>query len=321
MAFVRSWTLRLAVVLVILSWTPLSAAFKFDTGDPDVGNSYPNVGAAIFRYQPPPPFDSQVSYFLQCSGTLVGDPARVFISAAHCFDTLAPLFQSPATRPQNLFVTFAPKQGFLVPLANDFVENSPRAQVIDIIVNPVWHASRGLADDGDVAALLLSIDPGSAQPPVGTLPAPAELPKAHLLDALRDANGLQDQRFTAVGYGATDVFFANDFDPNRFFNGQPKFRNPSGYRHIATEGFLALPQGRGYITLSMNIARGNGGGCYGDSGGPNFLGNTRVIAAITSTGDAMCRSTSVAYRLDDDAAQNFFRLVEQVWGVRLLPGE
>jgi hypothetical protein len=57
----------------------------------------------------------------------------------------------------------------------------------------------------------------------------------------------------------------------------------------------------------MNPATGNGGTCYGDSGGPNFLGDTDVIAAITITGDSVCRSTNVVYRLDTESARAFLR--------------
>jgi secreted trypsin-like serine protease len=49
-------------------------------------------------------------------------------------------------------------------------------------------------------------------------------------------------------------------------------------------------------------ATGNGGTCYGDSGGPNFLGSgsgeTNIVAGTTITGDTPCRSTNVDYRLD-----------------------
>lgn len=44
---------------------------------------------------------------------------------------------------------------------------------------------------------------------------------------------------------------------------------------------------------------------YGDSGGPNFLGDSDVVAATTITGDAVCRSTNVTYRLDTPAARAF----------------
>ena len=55
----------------------------------------------------------------------------------------------------------------------------------------------------------------------------------------------------------------------------------------------------------MNPAKDDGGTCYGDSGGPNFLGDTNIIAAITITGDAVCRSTNVVYRLDTESARAF----------------
>ena len=50
-------------------------------------------------------------------------------------------------------------------------------------------------------------------------------------------------------------------------------------------------------------------GRNGDSGGPNFLGagddETKIVAAITVTGDFMCRATNVVYRLDTDSARTF----------------
>ena len=58
-----------------------------------------------------------------------------------------------------------------------------------------------------------------------------------------------------------------------------------------------------WLRISMNPSTGNGGTCYGDSGGPNFLGTTNIVAAITITGDAVCRSTNVDYRLDTPEAR------------------
>ena len=64
-----------------------------------------------------------------------------------------------------------------------------------------------------------------------------------------------------------------------------------------------------WLRLSQNPATGDGGTCYGDSGGPNFLGagngETDVVAAVTVAGDAVCRSTNVVYRLDTASAQEF----------------
>jgi len=57
----------------------------------------------------------------------------------------------------------------------------------------------------------------------------------------------------------------------------------------------------------MNPATGDGGTCFGDSGGPNFLGSTNTIAATTITGDAVCRATNVDYRLDTASARSFLQ--------------
>jgi len=59
----------------------------------------------------------------------------------------------------------------------------------------------------------------------------------------------------------------------------------------------------------MNPVLGDAGTCYGDSGGPNFLGagatETDIVAATTITGDFMCRATNVVYRLDTASARGF----------------
>jgi hypothetical protein len=60
-----------------------------------------------------------------------------------------------------------------------------------------------------------------------------------------------------------------------------------------------------WLRLSQNNATGDGGTCYGDSGGPNFLGSSGMIAGITITGDSMCFATNVDYRLDTPSARSF----------------
>jgi hypothetical protein len=57
--------------------------------------------------------------------------------------------------------------------------------------------------------------------------------------------------------------------------------------------------------LSMNPSTGNGGTCYGDSGGPHFLGDSNIVVSITVTGDAWCRATDVTYRMDTDSARSY----------------
>jgi V8-like Glu-specific endopeptidase len=117
---------------------------------------------------------------------------------------------------------------------------------------------------------------------------PAKLPAAGSLSALSGS-----QTFTSVGYGAYEVT-----------NG------PGGHQYlyddvrmVATGTLNSINPS--WLRISMNPATGNGGTCYGDSGGPNFLGTTAIVAAITITGDAVCRSTNVDYRLDTQSARAF----------------
>ncbi len=59
----------------------------------------------------------------------------------------------------------------------------------------------------------------------------------------------------------------------------------------------------------MNLSTGNGGTCYGDSGGPHFIHlngvETNIVAAITVTGDTQCKATDKDYRTDTEAARRF----------------
>jgi hypothetical protein len=121
---------------------------------------------------------------------------------------------------------------------------------------------------------------------------PAQLPILGQFESVA-----KDQKFTTVGYG-----------------GQEALNQPGGplighlnTREYAVSTFNAL--GPGYLRLSQNPATGDGGSCYGDSGGPNFLGagskETDIIAGITITGDALCKSTNVIYRLDTESARAF----------------
>ena len=155
--------------------------------------------------------------------------------------------------------------------------------------DPLFANAQG--DAHDIAVVVLAESVAEA--------APASLPAAGLLDAMKAGKTLTNAtRFTAVGYGGEQ----------RSFDGQGKwFIVSHGVREYAVSSFNSL--NKGYLRLSQNPTHGDGGTCYGDSGGPNFLGadagETTTIAAITTTGDTPCASTGVAYRLDTDSARAF----------------
>lgn len=144
--------------------------------------------------------------------------------------------------------------------------------------DPLYNQSQ--SDPHDIAVVVLDKAVKGIQPSL--------LPGA---GSLSDLSG--DQQFTSVGYGAYEVT-----------------KGPGGHqflfndvRMVATGTLNSINPA--WLRISMNPSTGNGGTCYGDSGGPNYLGSTDVIAAITITGDTVCRSTNVDYRLDTESAREF----------------
>jgi V8-like Glu-specific endopeptidase len=147
-----------------------------------------------------------------------------------------------------------------------------------------WHAdpayNKSQSDPHDIAVVVFD------KPVKGI--TPAKLPKAGSLSNLSGS-----QQFTSVGYGAYEV--TNGPGGHQYLY--------NDVRGVATGTLNSI--NNAWLRISMNPSTGNGGTCYGDSGGPNFLGNTNVIAATTITGDAVCRSTNVDYRLDTASARTF----------------
>jgi secreted trypsin-like serine protease len=144
--------------------------------------------------------------------------------------------------------------------------------------DPLYNQSQ--SDPHDIAVVVLD-------KPVRGI-ASAELPEA---DSLSNLSG--SQQFTSVGYGAYEVT-----------------KGPGGHQYLYNDVRMVATgtlnsTNPSWLRISMNPSTGNGGTCYGDSGGPNFLGTTDIIAAITITGDAVCRSTNVVYRLDTESARTF----------------
>jgi secreted trypsin-like serine protease len=127
---------------------------------------------------------------------------------------------------------------------------------------------------------------------------PARLPSRNLLSTMK-ANGslTQATKFTVVGYGSQEV--------SQQAGGHQLVYEDR--REVAVASFNSL--GSGYLRLSQNPAHSDGGACFGDSGGPNFLGagsgETNIVAGTTITGDAWCKSTNVTQRVDTDASRAF----------------
>jgi hypothetical protein len=121
---------------------------------------------------------------------------------------------------------------------------------------------------------------------------PARLPQAGSLSQLPS-----DQQFTPVGYGAQSV--TSGAGGKTFHYADVRYFG-TGTLNTVTDAWLKI---------SGNPSHGDSNTCYGDSGGPNFLGagatETNIVAGTTITGDTPCRSTNVDYRLDTPNARAF----------------
>lgn len=123
------------------------------------------------------------------------------------------------------------------------------------------------------------------------MPQYGALPQLDQLDSLKNKRGQQDVTFTAVGYGL-----------------QKSFPDAASWKNVAQRvRMVAYPKliqinvpgfvGDFSILLSNNAA--TGGTCFGDSGGPNFIGNSNVIGGVTSFGkNGNCAGTGGVYRVD-----------------------
>lgn len=116
------------------------------------------------------------------------------------------------------------------------------------------------------------------------------LPKLDQLDSFSSKRGQQDVTFTAVGYGL-----------------QKSFPDAASWKESALRiRMVAYPKldqintgltGDSSLLLSNNS--NTGGTCFGDSGGPNFIGTSSVIAGVTSFGlNGTCGGTGGVYRVD-----------------------
>jgi hypothetical protein len=117
-----------------------------------------------------------------------------------------------------------------------------------------------------------------------------QLPTVDQLDALKPSS---HTTFTAVGYGLQEINPVHIESQRIRMFAEPHLIQING----ATVGDFSL-------LLSNNAS--TGGTCFGDSGGPNYLGTSNVIAAVTSFGrNGNCAGTGGVFRLDRQNVLDF----------------
>ena len=265
----------------LLLASPRASAITY--GFVDSNNTFRNSGAFVVK-------SPNGQNFPICSGTLIAP--NVFLTAGHCTS-----FYTQVLAPQGevAFVSLDSS----IPFGSLTSSKTELLPVAHVVTNPNF--TQAQSDSGDIGVLILERNVRGV--------TPATLPACGLLAQLSAQNGLKTATFTNVGYGLQNRVVGGGVPFFQDINPVPRMFSFSSFNSL----------NGGYLRLSQNNSTGNGGACFGDSGGPNFftLNGQQLIVSITITGDAVCRSTNVVQRLDTVSAQGFLAFVNAAFGTAI----
>lgn len=291
-----------AVAAMVMAIVPQAGAIT--TGSPD-GGDHPMVGQLLFFV--PDAIDSRFDdpgAWFTCSGTLLDEDT--LLSAGHC--TFAVGLDGASTTAgggdgnggNDVWVNFEefPDFSILTP-SSVFApgDNAGRYTSWSTSLDGSAEWIRGTAnshpDYADPTFFLA--DAGIVELDEATVLADyGEVAPEDHLEQFATQRG-PDQRFTAVGYGLESGF-------PTFSGGDARMQ--ATMQLVSLRGAYGL--GGTSVTFSSNPGRGQGGTCFGDSGGPVFEAGTFTIVAVTSFGITFnCVEPGGYYRVDTAAAQDF----------------
>lgn len=205
--------------------------------------------------------DSDGNPLWRCSGTLISE--NLFLTAGHCTE-------SPAAHVEIWFdadvESGIPANGY--PYTGD-TAGTP-------YTHPSYDPNNFSAYDLGMVVLDQSFE----------MDEYGELPALNQLDTYKK----RSLTFTAVGYGLQMSFP----DAAAWKENNVKVRMVAYPKVNQINGGIVGTQS---LLLSNNA--NTGGTCFGDSGGPNFIGDTNVVGGVTSFGlNGTCAGTGGVYRVD-----------------------
>lgn len=260
--------------VIVLLAVAVSPAGAITDGTLD-GNGHPYVVLLLMEVNGAPAF--------RCSGTLLSP--TVLLTAGHCTDNFP---DSPYTG-MRVFTESDVQAG--IGTTNNYPFAGPNSvEAVEWHAHPLYETAPFFVHDVGVVILKAPGVTGLSQ--YGTLPT------VNQFDAFKTKRGQQDVSFTSVGYG-----LQASFPDAASWKDQA-----SRTRYVAHPRLIQInvPGSVGDFSMLLSNNANTGGTCFGDSGGPNFLGNSNVVAGITSFGrNGNCAGTGGVFRTDRQDVLDF----------------
>jgi secreted trypsin-like serine protease len=276
------------LVLALLTFVALSAVVAFNPSQAVTdgkldGNRHPAVVLLLMEVGGRPAF--------RCSATLLSP--TVVLTAGHCTSNFP---DSPFTG-MRVFTESDVEAG--IGKTNNYPFAGPNAvEAVAWQAHPLYETAPFFVHDVGVVIL-------GGQGVVLPQAQYGTLPSANQFDVFKTQKGQQDLTFTAVGYGLQESFP----EPASFKE------NNTRTRYFATPKLIQInvPGFTGDYSMVLSNNHHTGGTCFGDSGGPNFLGSgsteTKIVAGVTSFGkNGNCAGTGGVFRMDRQNVLDFVKM-------------